>query len=144
MLDLLQTLFFCAAIQGAMSAALELFMREGMILGWYLPKLAKWLVKRAAHRSFAINAHIQTIVELNKTDEPIKPLDELYIELAQRYCYLYKPMGGCIFCLNCWLAFGSFWLMFLILPEISIGIDIVLFFSYIFLTCGFLKIFLND
>lgn len=137
MLETLCILMLCAAIQGAMSAQLEYFMREGMIFQNWLPFIARNLVgwnKRAM---------------LNYTDKElhgdrITPTPEEYMELAARFCFFYKPLGGCTVCMNTWLSFGTYWLVWLVLPELAVIPTILFFFSYTFLSGGFLKLFIND
>ena len=112
----------CLLLAGIGNASLALFisdcLRPGMILGWWLP----WLARKAAPSDCP---PLQAALEACQTR---REMDEVMVEWGLANVWWLKPVGGCVKCftpylsaltfaglwavtdvnLNVWLAFGLY------------------------------------
>lgn len=95
---------------------------EGSIFGFYLPWLAKKLVKNRLPNEYEL------ISKLPKESQPQE------FENAAHQIWFFKPLGGCAVCMNVYIAVISYTMISLVS-----GLEWYYSFTYIFVSSAFLR-----
>lgn len=94
MIYLILLFLFGAFVNSCLSFFLDFCFSEGNIFEKWRPFIAKQLLK---------DKYSEAELEFKSRDE--------ITDLAADKTFWYKPLGGCVFCMNTWLGFISFWLV---------------------------------
>lgn len=115
---------FCTA---SLSSLLEFCFQPTNIFQRYLPWLAAKLLKYDEEFQKALNSapDFQTVWDMLNY--------RAGMEVA-----IYKPLGGCVVCMNVWLAFISFGF-----PYLLLDLHLIYFLPYVFMSNGFLRLILK-
>lgn len=105
-------LFFAAALHTGVVSMFDVAMAPGQFMDWYRGKLAQWALQRA-WRDFQ-PGEMESMVEIAgrlKGEER----GNYYIGYAiQKKLFLFKVLGGCMYCSNLWAALLGCWVWALV------------------------------
>lgn len=117
-----------AIVQAGLSMLLNFCFLEGNIFSAYLPFLAKIMLRMKPHLYKDVQLNLETI---EKVDERRYVL----IRFAEDFTPLFKPLGGCVTCMNVWLAAGTFFFWYFLFD-----ISLWLYIPYVLLSGYYLRL----